>query len=242
MPRDGLTSKHISAYSVGHFNNDLCAAMWFVYLSWYVKDVVELDSSLTAMCLLSGQIADGIMTPIVGVASDKCNTRWGKRMPWYVFGVFFVIPTFAGIFAYPEFINVKEEVNGKLEIKHPTLQAVWYITLPALFNIGWASVQIAHMSIVNALSQSNRMRDRLSNNRNGFTFAANITVLSFALLMFLFIKDKITQFRLLCFICLALGFMTSAFFMCTINEPELKEKSDTYELAYKKATLSDQEF
>ena len=112
MPRDGLNSKHVAAYSVGHFNNDLCAAMWFVYLSWYIKDVVKLDPTLTASCLLSGQIADGITTPIVGVASDKLNTRWGKRMPWYVFGVFFVIPCFAGIFAYPEFVNQKDEFGN----------------------------------------------------------------------------------------------------------------------------------
>ena len=54
MRRDGLRRRHVAAYSVGHFNNDLCAAMWFVYLSWYIKDVVGLDPELTASCLLSG--------------------------------------------------------------------------------------------------------------------------------------------------------------------------------------------
>jgi len=33
--------------------------------------------------LLSGQIADGIATPIVGYYSDKVNTRIGQRTPWY---------------------------------------------------------------------------------------------------------------------------------------------------------------
>ena len=37
MKRDGLNNVHVAAYSVGHFNNDLCAAMWFVYLSWYIN-------------------------------------------------------------------------------------------------------------------------------------------------------------------------------------------------------------
>jgi len=54
IPRDGLTFRHISAYSVGHFNNDLCAAQWFVYLSWYINKVVELSPTLTGLCLLSG--------------------------------------------------------------------------------------------------------------------------------------------------------------------------------------------
>jgi hypothetical protein len=45
--RDGLETKHVAAYSIGHFNNDLCAAMWFVYLSWYLNKVVKLDKGVT---------------------------------------------------------------------------------------------------------------------------------------------------------------------------------------------------
>jgi len=70
MQRDGLTNIHIAAYSVGHFCNDLCAAMWFVYLSWYINKIVKLDATTTGFCMLSGQIADGITTPIVGFMSD----------------------------------------------------------------------------------------------------------------------------------------------------------------------------
>lgn len=54
IKRDGLTQRHVAAYSVGHFNNDLCASMWFVYLSWYIKDVVGLDSATTSLCMFSG--------------------------------------------------------------------------------------------------------------------------------------------------------------------------------------------
>ena len=54
MKRDGLSNKHVWAYSVGHFNNDLCASMWFVYLTWYLNKVVKLDPTITGLCLLSG--------------------------------------------------------------------------------------------------------------------------------------------------------------------------------------------
>jgi Na+/melibiose symporter-like transporter len=111
MPRDILGNIGTAAYSVGHLNNDLCASMWFVYLTYYLKDVVGLDPSLTGFCALSGQIADGITTPLVGIASDSCQTGCGRRMPWYYFGFLFVIPTFAGIFTYPEFVNKKKNVT-----------------------------------------------------------------------------------------------------------------------------------
>ena len=73
--------------------------------------------------MLSGQIADGITTPIVGFFSDKTNTRIGKRTPWYIFGTIFVVPTYLGIFIYPDFSMYAVTV-------------AWYVTLPALFNVG----------------------------------------------------------------------------------------------------------
>ena len=89
-----------------------------MYLSWYINKVVGLTPELTGYCLLSGQITDGITTPIVGLASDKISTKLGKRNPWYYFGTFLVIPTFLGIFTYPPFINEKE-ADGT--IKHESI-------------------------------------------------------------------------------------------------------------------------
>lgn len=105
MLRDGMVSIKVAAYSVGHFNNDLCASMWFVYLTYYLIDVVHLSEDIAAASVLSGQLADGCMTPLVGVLSDIFNTPCGKRTPWYIFGTLFVAPTFLGIFVYPGFIN-----------------------------------------------------------------------------------------------------------------------------------------
>ena len=237
LQRDGMKTIHISAYSVGHFNNDLCASMWFVYLSWYINKVVNLDANLTGLCLLSGQIADGITTPLVGLSSDKYTTRFGKRMPWYYFGTVMVIPCFMGIFAYPDFVN---KTNSLGEIESPNFRIAWYITLPALFNVGWASVQISNMSIVNQLSNSNRMRDKLVNNRNGFTYAANIVVLTLALIMFLYVSNKVKQFRMMCFISLGLGILTSLFYMFVIREVKLTEEAEKYDFEYKKATMGEE--
>jgi Na+/melibiose symporter-like transporter len=111
MPRDSLGRLGTAAYAVGHINNDLCASMWFVYLTYYLKDVVGLDPNLTGFCALSGQIADGITTPLVGVFSDNCRTAVGKRMPWYYFGFIFVIPTFFSIFYHFDFVNKVDPVT-----------------------------------------------------------------------------------------------------------------------------------
>lgn len=103
LKRDGLTRTHVAAYAVGHLCNDLCAAAWFTYVLFFVKEVVMLDSVIAGFVMLSGQIADGITTPICGFFSDKYDTRIGKRTPWYIIGTILVIPTFLGIFIAPTF-------------------------------------------------------------------------------------------------------------------------------------------
>jgi Na+/melibiose symporter-like transporter len=67
----------------------------------------------------------------------------------------------------------------------------YYIALASIFNVGWASTQIANMSVVNTLTFSTQKRDQLVASRNTFTFVANIFVLLSALLLFIVLDSKI---------------------------------------------------
>jgi len=68
------------------------------------------------------------------------------------------------------------------------LKMFYYIFFPSLFNVGWASVQVAHMSLVPSLTLSRKQRDTLNTLRNTFTYIANLYVLTAAFLIFLLIK------------------------------------------------------
>ena len=105
MIRDGVTPIVLSGYAVGHFANDLCASMWFIYLSYYLLEVVGLTSNVSGLCLLSGQITDGITTPLVGYFSDKLDCKFGKRNTWYYFGSVLVVPAFLCIFVGFDFFS-----------------------------------------------------------------------------------------------------------------------------------------
>lgn len=54
MARDGLSELKIKGYAVSHFNNDLCASIYFIYMTWYLINVVNLTKTHAALCLLSG--------------------------------------------------------------------------------------------------------------------------------------------------------------------------------------------
>ena len=86
---------------MGHFSNDLCAAGWFFYFTYYLKFVIKLDGGSTGLIMLAGQVADGITTPLVGLGSDRCKTPIGARAPWYIAGTLIVIPCFFAIFLSP---------------------------------------------------------------------------------------------------------------------------------------------
>ena len=205
---DGLNKTHFWAYGVGHFVNDLVAAVWFNYLFYYLKKVVVTEAASAA--ILAGQIVDGLATPTVGLLSDKTKTRFGQRKPWYVLGLIMVIVCYIPI--YSGFKSTKGA------------EYAWYTIFPSLFNFGWASLQISHMSLVPSLTCSRKRRDKLNNLRNSFTFISNLTVLGLGLIIFSVMEDKFLEYRLIAYTVLAIGTVAAIFFIVKINENDLTEK------------------
>lgn len=106
----------------------------------------------------------------------------------------------------------------------------WYVVWPMIFNVGWAFVQVSHMAVVNSLTYDAEKRDKMINSRNGFTYAANITMLSFSMVLFIFEKHSLMQFRVLSITCVLLGIVSTCFYVCFISENRLEA-----EAAYKEA-------
>ena len=61
------------------------------------------------------------------------------------------------------------------------------------------------------------------NNRNGFTYMANITVLVAALILFVSIPKPTVVFSVLTCTCLGIGFCTTMFYVMTIKELPLSK-------------------
>ncbi len=84
---DALSTMNIWSYGVGHFQNDITATTILNYLPIFLKNITPIHSEnpgyWLGMCILIGQIVDGIMTPLVGAFSDRIHTSIGKRKPWY---------------------------------------------------------------------------------------------------------------------------------------------------------------
>ena len=65
------------------------------------------------------------------------------------------------------------------------------------------------------------MRDKMVVYRNGFTYVANIFVLTLALVLFVEVSSKVIQFRILGLVCVGLGACTTLFYVVIVKEPTL---------------------
>ncbi|XP_078048106.1 major facilitator superfamily domain-containing protein 12 isoform X2 [Augochlora pura] len=133
------------AYALGHIYNDLTAAMWFSYTLIYFQRVALLEPIAAGALLLLGQIVDALMTPFFGILVD----RYWKKKIWHVIGSVLVILTFPIIFG-----GFVDPTNGAVIIV--------YVGSITLFQTGWAAVQISHLSMIPALTNSQLARADLT--------------------------------------------------------------------------------
>lgn len=82
------------AYGTGHVLNDICASMWFTYLLVFFHLVLGFDPTLCGVVLLIGQVADAMVTPFVGLHSDRNDDFWlcryGRRKTWHLLGIVYI--------------------------------------------------------------------------------------------------------------------------------------------------------
>jgi len=167
----GLSLRQKIGYATGHVLNDLCASMWFTYLLLFYHKVLQFNNQYAGVVLLVGQLADGISTTIVGLASDRYTSSWmcvkyGSRKSWHLIGTICVVCSFPFIFL------CCLGCTGSAE----WVQLIYYCLFAVVFQYGWASVQISHLALIPTLSHCQNERTELTAIRYAMTVASNILV------------------------------------------------------------------
>ncbi|CAF4793326.1 unnamed protein product [Pieris macdunnoughi] len=154
-------------FGLGHVYNDLCAAMWFSYMMLFLQAVMEMQAVFAGTMLLLGQVIDALATPVVGVLADQFNTK--KR--WHLVGSVLVICSFPLLFVRCWGCWPDAELNY-VSIWMP----VYYSVLITMFQIGWAVVQISHLAMIPAISDSLQIRSELTSIRYMASVISSLTV------------------------------------------------------------------
>ncbi|XP_018651448.1 hypothetical protein Smp_134700 [Schistosoma mansoni] len=205
------------AYGTGQMLKDLVAGVISIFCIIFYENCISLSSSQVGGLILCGQIINGLATPLIGYLSDRslgptekstaghqsitCEDEsvkkdkrllyrmkrqlWlGSRKSWHLGGCLLIVIAFPLMFGQPEYL-VGLPVWAKLLINGMFIICV---------QVGWAAVQIPHLSIINDLTDQHDERVLLASLRYFFSGIGDMTTL---LVTYLFFESEKSSLLLL---------------------------------------------
>lgn len=116
----------------------------FLIITYFYTDVFGLKPSDLAALFLSVRLIDAVTDPLMGLITDRVNTRWGRYRPYFLF---LSVPF--GISIYLTFLTPELGYDGKLLWAYAT-----YILMTLLFT----AVTIPYISLIGVLTDSTAER------------------------------------------------------------------------------------
>ncbi len=184
-PSEKLSFAAKLAYGAGDLGSAMTANMLGVFLLIFFTNVAGIKPALAGSILLIGKIWDAVNDPIVGVLSDRTESKWGRRFPWMIygsipFGVFFFLQWLVPQFSADPVVN--------------QWALFWYFVIVAiLFNTAYTAVNLPYTALTPELTQDYDERTSLNSFRFAFSISGSILSLILAFIIFGVIKDNPAQ-------------------------------------------------
>ncbi|HWU03095.1 MAG TPA: MFS transporter [Novosphingobium sp.] len=98
----GLVSRPVQvAFALGAAATAACNQIVVVLLIRFLTDNLAMSAALAALLFAVTKVYDGIVDPLVGYASDRTSTRWGRRLPYLLAAGILMPLSILGLFAPP---------------------------------------------------------------------------------------------------------------------------------------------
>jgi glycoside/pentoside/hexuronide:cation symporter, GPH family len=158
-------------YGSGDFGYSLNNSIIAAFFPIFMMDVVGVTPALAAAALFIGRSWDYINDPIVGYLSDRTRTRWGRRRPWLLFGVFPFAVTFILLWIKPAFVTSQ---TGLL---------VFYAAAYLIYEASATTVYMPYFALTPELSQDYDERTQLTSFRMLFNILGGLTAYTLPMLV-----------------------------------------------------------
>ncbi len=154
---------------VGYAMGDAAANLvWrgaIAYLAVFYTDTFGLTAAAAAMLFLVVRLTDGITDIIMGMISDRTNSRWGKFRPWILFSTPFLALMMVMCFTTPDL-----NPTGKLAYAYFT-----YIGLTLAYTMN----NVPYSALMGVMTASDTERTSLSGFRFAGAFMGGLLVMGF---------------------------------------------------------------
>ena len=160
------------AYGSGDMGPAITANILVFFLLYFFTNVAGLPPGMAGSILAIGKIGDAVNDPIAGILSDRTRSKWGRRIPWMLFGT---VPF--GLFFFlqwlvPTFSSDPNTNNWYL--------FAYYIVIAVLFNLAYTAVNLPYTALTPELTQDYDERTNLNSFRFAFSIGGSILSLILA--------------------------------------------------------------
>ncbi len=148
------------AFGCGDIGPAVATAIMSFFLLYFFTDVARLDPAVAGVILLITKIWDAVNDPIIGLLSDRINTRWGRRRPWFLFGAVPFGLAFFLLFQVPQLGDA-----GKF---------VYYLVVSLFLDTMFTVVNVPYTALTPELSRDYDERTSLNSYRFAFSIAGGL--------------------------------------------------------------------
>ncbi len=172
------------AYGAGDFGAGLTSQFLSFFLLIFLTDVAGMRPVVAGSVLAVGKIWDAVNDPLVGMLSDRTNTRWGRRYPWiFLTAVPFGL-TYAMIWVVPGF-------------EREWMSFWYYVGITAVFQMFFTTTNLPYSTLTAEMTQDYDERTSLTSFRLAFSIIGGLLILIVARETFIRVADPAQQYLIL---------------------------------------------
>ncbi len=114
------------AYGASAFPANLLLQTFSAFVVYFYVDHLGVPAGWVASAMVAHGVLNAVLNPLVGAASDRRRTRWGRRVPWIGLGVVPLVVAFALVWMPPAL--------------SPTGLVVWFLVVVAVYDVAYVVV------------------------------------------------------------------------------------------------------
>ncbi|MBW4664292.1 MAG: MFS transporter [Chroococcus sp. CMT-3BRIN-NPC107] len=189
------------AYGAGDLGPAITANISVFFLLIFFTNVAGIPIGLAGSILLIGKVWDAVNDPIVGVLTDKTQSRrWGRRLPWLLYGA---IPF--GIFFFLQWIVPPFEGDRTSQVSG----LFWYyVAIAILSQVFYTVVNLPYTAMTPELTQDYDERTSLNSFRFGFSIGGSVISLILAQIIFATVSNRTSQYVVLAAVCTVISVLS----------------------------------
>jgi glycoside/pentoside/hexuronide:cation symporter, GPH family len=189
------------AYGAGDLGPAITANISIFFLLIFFTNVAGIPAGLAGSVLMIGKIWDAVNDPIVGMLTDKTQSRrWGRRLPWIFYGA---IPF--GIFFFLQWI-VPQFSSDRSSNVWPLFW--YYVAIGVVSQVFYTVVNLPYTAMTPELTQDYDERTSLNSFRFTFSIGGSILSLILSKVVFDKIHDRQQQYIVLAAVCAVISVLS----------------------------------